>query len=64
MDDEELQALAKRLHVKIRKHYCVQEKDGLFYYKEKVMNESEFKCWIDTLPRPVDINMSHKEDEA
>jgi len=66
MTREEVQALGKRLHVEISNEtlYRVQEKDGLFYYKDMVMNERAFKRWINTLPGLNRILMSHKEDEV
>jgi len=66
MTSEEVQALGKRLNVEIANEtiYRVKEKDGLFYYEEKVMNEREFKRWIKTLTVPARIHMSHKEDEV
>ena len=66
MTSEEEQALCKRLHVKISNKtlYPVQEKDGLFYYEDKVMNERAFKSWVKTLTVPALIIMTNKEDEV
>ena len=65
MTSEEVQALGKRLNVEIANEtiYRVKEKDGLFYYEEKVMNEREFKRWIKTLTQPARIHMRPKEVE-
>jgi len=66
MTSEEVQALGKRLNVEIANEtiYRVKEKDGLFYYEEKVMNEREFKRWIKTLTVPATIIMTDKKDEV
>ena len=65
MTTEELRSLGKRLNVKIshEKVYCVEEENGIFYYKDKVMNERAFKKWIDSLPGKIRIIMSKKDEE-